>query len=87
MRLFKVGDAVRVKEDAGTAPYSDNFVSPEMARLRGKVYKIDKVYDSVVFCYSLENDGGWVWREEWLELADSASISVTSDDLMGLLDG
>lgn len=86
MTLFKVGDTVRVKEDAGTAPYSGNFVSPEMARFRGKTYKIENVYDNLVFCYRLDGSG-WVWREEWLEPAELASINVTSDDLMELLDG
>ena len=84
--MFKIGDLVRVKEDAKSIPNGVNFV-PEMNCYRGNVYEIkDKSIRGRKGTYYLVGCnygyGDWVFDESWLEYADNKIYDVNESDVL-----
>lgn len=82
--MLKVGNYVRVKETAGTKKEYPGF-NVDMEAFRGKICQIERVdlMDEEIPYYF---NGFW-WKDSWVEPVDMAKISVSSNDLMELLDG
>ena len=87
--MFKVGDIVKVKEDAKSIPDGVNFVR-EMDCYRGNTYEIKdtniggrkNTYHLIGCDYVY---GEWVFDESWLEPVYSDDIDVNENDIEGLL--
>lgn len=82
--MLKVGDHVKVKETAGIKDEYPGF-NVDMEACRGKIYEIERIdtEDPEVPYYF---EYFW-WRASWVDPVDMTNISVSSDDLMELLDG
>ena len=83
MSRFKVGDIVRIAENAGTEETGKLGFAPQMERFRGALTKIVRINRNSFLPYLLEC--GWYWSESWVEEVETSHINVSIDDLMRLL--
>lgn len=83
MSRFKVGDTVRIVENAGTEETGKLGFAAPMERFRGVQTKVVRINRKSFLPYRLEC--GWNWSESWVEEVDTSHINVSADDLMGLL--
>lgn len=83
MSRFKVGDTVRIVENAGTQETGSLGFGAPMERFRGTLTKVIRINNDSFLPYRLEC--GWNWSESWVEEVETSHIDVSADDLMGLL--
>ena len=83
MNRFKVGDLVRIKENAGTTETGTLGFAEPMKYHRGVQTKVIAINENSFLPYRLEC--GWSWSERWVEGVETSHIDVSGDDLMGLL--
>ena len=90
--LYQVGEKVRVKENAKDIN-SNNvfFASPDMDKYCGNVYVVRSCASGI---YTLEDvssedksindDGYWLWVEDWLEPVGAEYNEIENDEIMNL---
>ena len=87
--MFRVGDLVKVKEDAATIPDGINYV-PEMYGYRGNIYEVKQIkVGGNKRAYNLYGcDCGyhdWVFDESWLEPVDNRTYDISENEIKDLL--
>lgn len=89
---LQVGDRVRVKENAYEIETGYIFFANDMKKFCGKEFVINAVGDNFYklegaycpSCPSLNNDGYWIWAEDWVEYVDSVKVTITNDELLNI---
>ena len=87
--MFRVGDLVKVKEDATTIPDGINYV-PEMYGYRGNIYEVKQIkVGGNKRAYNLHGCGygygDWVFDESWLEHVDNRTYDISENEIKDLL--
>ena len=73
--IFKIGDVVRIKDNASEIHHKGVGFAPNMNKFCGGTFVVRSITEDG--CYKLEDvkanndyvnlDGYWKWAEEWLE--------------------
>lgn len=91
---LQVGDRVRIKDNAYEIKDDNVCFADEMKIFCGQEHKIKAVGR---YYYKLEdvtwqgypyinNDGHWIWAEDWVEYVDSVKVTITDDELLGVFE-
>ena len=91
---LQVGDLVRIKDNAYEIKDNNIWFADEMKIFCGQEHKIKAVGDHY---YKLEDviwqdhpdmndDGHWMWAEEWVEFVEPVKVTITDDELLGVFE-
>ena len=95
--MYEIGDFVFIKSDAYLIDGGRVGFAAEMKRYCGQAYKVIKidsrgnqrVYKLENVCDSegtVNDDGYWIWVEEWLEPENDNFKEFESDEMMNLFE-
>lgn len=89
MRIFKLGETVRVRKDLVVDEVYDEIVlNYKMAELAGKNVRIDSLgqRDTELYCYNKEHNIGWWFSAEMLEKIAKEYTVIVSDNKTIVID-
>ena len=90
---FKIGDVVKIKENADKIHSGSLYFAKDMKKYLGECFTVKEICNDeykleCVYCerYKPNDDEYWLWAKEWLEPAPAINFdNINSSDVLELL--